>query len=186
MKKINVVMFGGLSECGKTHASKFSTENDFTHMKIIYFEKILMSKLGIDINSKDNFEKMYQNDHNTIFEMFLDEVITYCEENNIQNIALDSTTRPDMVIYLQNTDRINFASVYIDTEFDNRVNREFKKLNESLTLDEVKKQTLEKDATKIKRGAVSVKDHSIIITNNGTVKEFNLKIKEILETLKSN
>ncbi len=180
MEKINVVMFGGLSECGKTHASKFSTKNNFTHVKIIYFEKKIMSSLNIDENSVDSFDKMYQNDHDMIFELFLNEIIKHCEENNIKNISLDSTTRWDMVKFLQNSDKINFISVYIDTEFDNRVNREFEKLAGSKTLEEVKEQTIEKDETKLKRRADAVKDYSIVVTNNGTVEEFDKKIKEIL------
>lgn len=182
---INLILFGGLSECGKTHASKHSIGEGFTHMKIIFFEKKVMKQFGLDPKDINSFKELYDRDHNIVFEKFWEEIKTYCQENNIKNIALDSTTRVDMVEFFNNCQDVNFKSVYIETEFENRVYRESLK-NPDFTFDKIKEQTINKDKTKIARGADLVKNHSVIITNNGTIEVFNKKISDILINLKNN
>lgn len=184
---INLVLFGGLSECGKTHASKLSEKNGFSHVKIIYFEKKIMPLFNIDPDSKEYcpFERLYDREHKLVYEKFWNEIKIYCKENNINNIALDSTTRKDMVDFFLELSDVNFISVYIEADFNKRVEREFNKLKKEVPFSIIEEQTRIKDETKLKRKADLVKESSIVITNNSELEVFESKIVNLLSKLKN-
>ena len=181
---INLILFGGLSESGKSHASKYSEKNDFKHMKIIFFEKKIMQYFNIDPLSKeyDPFYELYNRDHNIVFAKLWEEIQLFCKTNNLKNISMDSTTRVDMVDFFQRQENVNFLSIYFEADFTKRVEREYIK-NGKLSLSEVERLTKEKDLTKLSRKADLVKDKSIFVSNNGTVNEFEIKLFEIFEIL---
>lgn len=178
--KVNLILIGGLSECGKTHASNFIADNGFTHLKIIKFEKEIMEEFGIDFNDPLSFEKLYDRSHEIVFISFWNVIKAYCKANNIKNIVLDSTTRVDMIEYFQNNNEVNFISVYIETDFDKRVEREWLK-DTTKSKNDIESQTIEKDKVKKTRNAHLVKDFSLIVTNNGEVNEFQEKLLSIIE-----
>ena len=182
---INLILFGGLSESGKSHASKYSEKNDFKHMKIIFFEKEIMKYFNIDPLSKeyDPFYELYNRDHNIVFAKLWEEIQLFCKTNNLKNISMDSTTRVDMVDFFQRQENVNFLSIYFEADFTKRVEREYIK-NGKLSFSEVERLTKEKDLTKLSRKADLVKDKSIFVSNNGTVNEFEIKLFEIFEILK--
>lgn len=182
---INLILFGGLSESGKSHASKYSEKNDFKHMKIIFFEKQIMQYFNIDPLSKeyDPFYELYNRDHDIVFAKLWEEIQLFCKTNNLKNISMDSTTRVDMVDFFQRQEDVNFLSIYFEADFTKRVEREYIK-NGKLSLSEVERLTKEKDLTKLSRKADLVKDKSIFVSNNETINEFEIKLSEIFEILK--
>ena len=186
-----VFCLGGLSESGKTHAGKLlEKEKGVLRQKIIKIEEIMMKERGFDLSkglTDECFQKLYENEDDTIFAEFLNIAIQIMKKENKSVISFESLYRPKLGLYLKKIFKSKCSIIYIDAPLDTRIEREYNKVKltkENVSIDAIKNSVQAKDRFKISKNANKIKDIADFIVFNDSNLSLNEFEKEIIEIYK--
>lgn len=204
MKKF--IFVTGPSESGKSGGINYIAENygdKIKHLKI----RNIFPEVYKDSGSIKEFQDWYDGEYRDNFESLWDRYIAKADEMSEGRdiVIMDTMYGVKTIQYLYSKLGNDLGVLYVDADFDKRVEREYKRLrtdsprgtrkaNLTITMDEVIARTNKKDASKAKKETFEYKDliyigdtigvgnrnlavpFSYVIENNGNVEDFHSKL----------
>lgn len=200
MKKF--VFVTGPSESGKSGGVNYLSENygdKIKHLKI----RNIFPEVYKDSGSTKEFQKWYDYEFENNFESLWDRYIAKADEmsGDKEIIIMDTMYGVKTIKYLYSKLEENLGVLFIDADFNKRVEREYNRLRTdstisdrkadlTITIEEVEEKTKKKDASKRKKETFEYRDlvyfgdtitvgdreqeipFSYLIVNNGTLQDF--------------
>jgi len=170
-----IYALGGLSECGKSGTGKYLSQmHNIWNMKFRYFLEQMAQRYGI-YNPLD----FYRNNSELVALLEIDQLGMLFQKQYYKDaISLESLHDFNLTKALKEQLGDQFAIIYIDTSFRNRVIRNA--LSEGISIEESAKQVNLKDNEKKAMGADKIKEIAdFVIDNNGTNFELYGKLDNI-------
>lgn len=200
MKKF--IFVTGPSESGKSGGINYIIDNygeKIKHLKI----RNVFPEVYKDSNSSLEFQEWYDSEYVNSFESLWDRYIAKADEmsDGFDIVIMDTMYGVKTIKYLYKKLHDNLGVLYIDADYDKRVEREYyrlrtdsprgtRKADLTITMDDVKEKTNKKDLSKKKKETFEYKNlvyrddtievgnrvyeepFSYLINNNGTLEEF--------------
>ena len=165
LKEKEIIFVGGTSESGKSGGINYILDNytEVQHVKIRDVFPLVYQDALTNLSYEEWQEKEEKRDLNNFWRLFINKLGEIVQENK-KIIILDTMYGVNGMIELYQILGQSVHLLYIDAPFNDRVLREYKRLRTdsekgnrkadlTITLDDIEKRTIKKDAKKNKLGA---------------------------------
>ncbi|RJO60272.1 hypothetical protein C4544_05415 [candidate division WS5 bacterium] len=175
-----VFVIGGMSESGKSSLGRYLDKYGITRLKIVFFLKRAMEKMGVEGDFVEWNAKNMRERPDWVFRTFADEFIEWTSEMGIEYCCLESLYTAGLALHLKERmgkDKVRIVYVYMEEKI--RLQRQM--VRQSLTsLDEAKQLMLPRDQLKREWGVPAIAEVAdVIIDNSGSID----KLQEIADAM---
>lgn len=193
----------GPSESGKSGGINYIKDNYpdyFKHLKIRNIFPAIYAEMQTQLSFQEWYDYEYENNFEEHWDRYILKAIEMSDGKPF--IIMDTMYGVKTIQYLYSVLKEQLGVLYIDADYEKRVEREYKRLRTdsthsdrkadlTITLEEVKIKTNKKDSTKKKKETFEYKDlvyqdgsiivgnrelnipFSYLIVNNGTIEDFH-------------
>ena len=180
------IFITGKSESGKSMISEYISKKykGAIHIKMRDIIKEMYKEYNTKLSYEEWQEELENNQREFFWKTYINMANKIAKEHNL--IVMDTLRKKETLEVINKLAGNNIMLLYIDAEFEYRVNREYNRLNkeDNISYEQIKINTLKKDKEKEQYGLIQILNylkadkmkHGYIIYNNGTIEDFKKNI----------
>lgn len=180
------IFITGKSESGKSMISEYISKKykEAIHIKMRDIIKEMYKEYDTKLSYEEWQEELENNQREFFWKTYINMANKIAKEHTL--IVMDTLRKKETLEVINKLAGNNIMLLYIDAEFEYRVNREYNRLNkeDNISYEQIKINTLKKDKEKEQYGLIQILNclkadkmkHGYIIYNNGTIEDFKNNI----------